>query len=127
MVCCSIGCGPRLVDVSGRVTYNGEPLHKEGGQIIFVGPQGRQVPAPIAENGAYQANGVVAGHNKVVVYYPNTAVPIGKPLPGRLRPGSVLSPLLTPAKYANADTSGLTVEADTGTVFNVEMKGPDIR
>jgi hypothetical protein len=34
------GCSPSNVDVTGRVTYNGSPLNRPGGKIVFVGPDG---------------------------------------------------------------------------------------
>jgi hypothetical protein len=124
------GCGglPQY-DVTGKVTYNGKALDKPKGMIVFVGPNGAQVPAQIGEDGTYTATKVSAGLNRVVAYYPNPdfkppARPKGAP-DANYRP-VVLPIYLTPEKYATVDTSPLSVQVEAGTVFNVEMTGPDI-
>src|SRR6516165_4414451 len=61
----------RQYDVTGQVKYNGATLAKPNGQIVFLGPDGRQVVASINEDGTYKAEKVTAGLNKVAVYYPN--------------------------------------------------------
>src|SRR5215471_3944532 len=126
-VCLPAGCGPRarLVTVTGKVTYNGNPLNEEGCNIVFLGPDGKQVSAPVAPSGEYTASGVVAGPNKVAVYYRNpeaakTRDPAEKPVLNE----SLLRNL--PPDYADVNKSQLTVEADTGKVFDVDMKGPDL-
>ena len=65
------GCAPGKGDVTGKVTYNGVPLNKPDGNIVFVSPDGVQVVAPIAADGTYRATGVIRAQNKVAVYYPN--------------------------------------------------------
>jgi hypothetical protein len=121
------GCGDRVVEVSGRVTYNGAPLNKPGGQIVFVGPKGTQVVTAIGSDGTYRAAGVPAGPNRVVVYYPNPEAQRGKRFPSRTTvPPSPPPPFLTPLRYASADTSGLAVQADTGTTFHADLTGPEI-
>jgi hypothetical protein len=122
------GCGSSQHDVSGKVLFNGSPLNKPNGQIVFVGPTGAQVAADIAPDGAYRATGVSAGKNHVAVYYPNPrakAKPATRPKPGEptLPPESAF---LTPGKYASAETSGFSVDVASGTVFNPEMHGPKI-
>jgi hypothetical protein len=125
------GCGgtPQF-DVTGQVKYNGKALAKPNGQIVFVGPEGTQVPAEIAQDGTYTATKVAAGKNRVVVFYPNPAFkkvarPKGKPEPSKAPPATQ-STFLTPEMYASADTSGLQVDVAHGTVFNVDLKGPAI-
>jgi len=124
------GCGGKpQFDVTGKVQYNGAPLAKPKGQIVFVGPDGAQVAAPIGLDGTYKATNVPAGLNRVAISYPNPAFtkpsrPKGLPGPND-RP--VTSPLfLTPEKYAAVETSELSVEVKKGTVFNPEMTGPEI-
>jgi hypothetical protein len=125
------GCamGKRQYDVTGQVKYNGSPLAKPDGKIVFVGPDGRQVEASIGQDGMYTATKVTAGMNKVAVYYPNpgfkrAARPKGPP-DSKYKPET--TPInLTPEKYASADTSDLSTEVAQGTVFNVEMTGPPI-
>lgn len=121
------GCAGRpQFDVTGQVTYNGKALAKPNGQIVFVGPDGTQVPATIAEDGTYTAK-VAAGLNRVAVYYPNPAFkkavrPKGKPDPSK-RPDTTQPLFLTPEKYASVETSQLKVDVAQGTVFNAELKG----
>ena len=121
------GCGPGTYDVTGRVSYNGAPLDKPDGQIVFIGPAGSQVSAPIAPDGSYRAAGVAAGPNQVAVYYPNPKArrdKMTKPKAGE-QAGAI--PLfLTPPKYASADTSGFSVAIGKGTVFDANLTGPKI-
>ncbi len=96
--------------------------------IVFLGPKEEQVPAPIGEDGAYQATGVAAGPNRVVVYYPSSGIKrkmvLKKGQTGSTEPMPAL--YVTPEKYANTETSGLTVDASPGKEFNVNMEGPPI-
>lgn len=124
-LCSLVGCGPRLVEVNGKVTYNGEPPNGEGCRIIFVGPQLQEVQATIAADGHYHATGVVVGPNKVAIYYNSNPEGKGRE-PGKKLP-VIVSPLMKlPFKYADVTTSELAVNVDTGTVFDVDMKGPPL-
>src|ERR1700722_14411353 len=67
------GCGTRHCAVTGTVKYNGAPLAKPEGQIIFVGSDGSQVAAPIGLDGTYTASKVTPGLKRVAVYYRNPA------------------------------------------------------
>jgi hypothetical protein len=126
---CAGGCGVPRVDVTGKVTYNGAALAKPDGHIVFIGPDGSQVEAPIGADGTYTAPKVTGGANRVGVYYKNPAFkpparPHGAPT-AKDRP--TLSPqYLTPDKYSSPETSDLKVDVQSGTVFNVEMTGPPI-
>jgi hypothetical protein len=125
--CLSAGCGPkaRIVTVTGKVTYNGNPPGEEGCNIVFLGPDGKQVSAPIAPSGEYTASGVVAGTNKVAIYYRNPEA--AKTRDPGAAPVLNESPLRNlPANYADVNKSELSVDADTGTVFDVNMKGTDL-
>jgi hypothetical protein len=127
---CVGGCSNPRFDVTGQVKYNGKVLAKPNGQIVFVGPDGTQAGASIAEDGTYTATGVAAGPNRVAVYYPNPdfkkiARPKGKPDASQRPPTQ--AQYLTPEKYVSVDTSELKVDVAQGTVFNVELKGPAIR
>jgi hypothetical protein len=130
------GCwGPSQFDVTGQVKYNGSPVRKPGGQIVFVRPDGSQVAASIEEDGAYRASNVTAGLNQIAVYYPSPGAQGGKRFPpsqkkGEAQPAAASSapqPFLTPKKYASVDTSDLTVQVEEGTVFNANLTGPPIR
>ena len=127
------GCsGPRHFDVTGQVKYNGSPLNKPGGEIVFVGPNGTQVPASISEDGTYRATKVESGLNRIAVYYRNPQAQGGKRAPSRPKkgqppPAPPASPFLTPSRYASVSTSELSVQVAEGTVFNTDLTGPPIR
>jgi hypothetical protein len=127
------GCGPKLFDVQGRVTYNGAPLSKPNGRIVFVDANGAQAVAEIAQDGTYLATKVPSGLNKVAVYYPNPAAQGQKRTRHKLGPGETPAPqgeapppFLTPSQYASADTSNLSTQVGKGTVFNADLVGPEI-
>jgi hypothetical protein len=125
-VFCAAGCGPKVADVRGTVTYNGKPLNEKGCNIVFLGATGQSVVAPVAENGEYKAIGVLAGANKVAVYYHNPEAAIPRERGVKAPPSN--SPLRNlPRKYADVKTSELAVDVDTGTVFNVDMNGPALK
>jgi len=114
--------------VSGRVTYNGAPLDKPEGKVVFVAPDGRQTPAPIGADGTYRAPSVPVGLNRVAVYYLDPAAVQSRKR--RLAPGEPppppRSPFLTPLRYAAVDTSQIEVQVDNDTVFNIELTGPTL-
>jgi len=124
------GCGKKKYDVTGQVKYNGAPLAKPNGKIVFIGPDGSQVDANIGQDGTYTAPKVTAGLNKVLVYYPNPAAgkstrPRGEPDPAKFKPNN--APMyLTPEKYADVDATDLSTEVKQGTVFNADLTGPPI-
>jgi hypothetical protein len=123
------GCGEKVGEVHGKVTYNGQPLNSPGGMIIFIGPNQEQVPVSIGEDGSYQAPGVAVGPNKVAVYYPNPNLKKNKLMlkKGQAKSTEPLPPLyLTPESYANPESSGLTVDISPGKEFNVNLQGPPI-
>ncbi len=129
------GCsGPKRVDVTGQVTYNKSPLAKPGGTIVFVGPDGSQTVASISPDGTYRASQVPVGLNQVAVSYPNPNAKFGKQVASRSRKSAPPpppttpppEPFLTPARYASVTTSELSVQVETGTVFNPDLTGPPI-
>jgi hypothetical protein len=128
VLCCLTGCGSDKAVLSGKVSYNGATLNKPGGIIILVGTNGEQLKADIDPNGEYTMSGVPFGHYRVVVYYPSQVIPTGKSLPKKRETleASAPSPFLTPIKYSAAETSGLEVEVQPGTIYNVAMEGPPI-
>jgi hypothetical protein len=134
LVLCLGGCGTHQFDMTGQVKYNGAVLAKPDGQIVFIGPDGSQVGAPIGLDGTYTAVKVTAGLNRVAVYYPNPAFvkkakrarPVqGAPPPPTNQPLPAM--FLTPESYASPDTSQLSIQVDQDTAFNVDLTGPPIR
>jgi hypothetical protein len=126
------GCGGKLqFDVTGQVKYNGAALAKPDGLIVFVGPDGSQVAAPIGPDGTYTATKVTAGLNRVAVYYSNPAFKSAKPsrpkgAPTEMNRPTIPSTFLTPESYASPDTSKLSIQVEKGTVFNVDVTVPAI-
>jgi hypothetical protein len=129
------GCGEQLTEVKGKVAYNGSPLAKPGGQIVFVAANGKQAVGSISEDGTYLVSKVLVGPNRVAVSYPNAQAKswAGKRFPEKGKPPSppppvtAPSPFLTPLKYASVDSSELKLDVAPGATFNVEMTGPAIK
>lgn len=128
---CSGGCSEQTpYDVTGTVTYNGEPLDKPDGQISFIGPSGVLVTATIAADGTYRAVKVSGGVNRVSVNYSNPQAKSKKSAGKRKLgdPEPKFEPtFITPEKYASVETSELTVTVTKETVFDVKMTGPSIK
>jgi len=123
------GCGTRRYDVKGQVKYNGEPLRLPLGTVVFVGPDGSQVSATIdEETGSYWARQVLAGSNKVAVYYNNPKA--GKVLRKEAKQSPNAKPpppFLTPEKYASTETSQLAKDVNEDTEFIIELTGPPLK
>ena len=132
VVALAAGCGKSPVEVSGVVTYNGTPLEKPEGRIVFVGPEGSQIVAEIAADGRYRAVGVPQGPNRVAVYYtnPNAKIRRTPSMKDKSKPTGTLPPsppFITPYHYASPDTSLFAVEVGRRTTFDAAMTGPPIR
>lgn len=114
----AVGCGssgPEMARVTGKVTYNGQPvplgtiafqaLDPEGGRnaIGMIQPDGTytlhtEQPGDGALLGDYQI-GIVARDEPILDYIP------AKPVPPKR---------LTPEKYENPQTSGLRAQVESG-------------
>ena len=123
------GCGQRQYPVSGKVTYNGSVFNQAEGTIVFVGPKGEQSEATIDADGTYRIAAVPEGLNRVAVYYINPKLQSERP--GKPKGGAKPKPnpvaYLTPSAFSSHETSGLSVEVDKETVFDVNMTGPLIQ
>ena len=115
---CSSDHGVQLAPVSGTVEYQGQPL--EGAEIVFYPEQGRP------------AYGRVRGGQiqEVSTFDPNDGVTVGKcRVIVRALQGSTdmytPSKSLIPARYANADASGLTAEIAPGEKNVLSLKLSD--
>jgi hypothetical protein len=116
-----IGCrgesGPEMVNVSGRVSYQGKPLSR--GTITFL-PEGDGQPASgtIGSDGSYRlqtiepGDGARTGRYKVIVSTSDLNVETldTAMLPSEMPKGKTL----TPAKFEKPETSGLTAEIKSG-------------
>jgi hypothetical protein len=122
------GCESPKYDISGKVTYNGAPLDKPEGHIVFFGPKGEQVDSAIAPDGSYKALQVASGLNKVAIYYTNPKLHGVKSEP-KMKPGETRKPVLpyiTPENYANPTTSGLTLNVEKPDSKDFDFTGPKI-
>lgn len=119
------GCGGsefQLAPVKGKVTYKGKPL--EFGTVIFLPEKGPAATGQIQSDGSFvletgtqtggARKGAVVGKHKVEIRCLETQRPGFKPPEGQEMPAGKS---LIPAKYNQADSSGLTAE--------VTAKGPN--
>jgi hypothetical protein len=103
--------------VSGKVTLGGKPV---GGSVHFIGSDNKELSSPISgADGSYMIQGLPAGKAKIMIKGMAAAggagAPGGAPVaeppkdPNMKVPSMGVDP---PAKYASADTSGLTFDVD---------------
>lgn len=98
------GGGEPTTDISGKVTYNGQPV--TSGLINFMPEKGRPLGGGLQSDGTY-AFEAPPGNYQVRVDAP-------APLPEGYKEGDPMPnlPRLVPEKYANYGTSGLTATVD---------------
>jgi hypothetical protein len=113
----ALGCGSELPStVSGKVTLDGAPLTK--GTVTFA-PQGegRIAYGEIDSSGNYTVR-TLNDQGMQVGEYNVTIIATGEAPASDIPP-----PLLTPAKYANAQTSGFTASVKPGpNTFNFALE-----
>ena len=120
------GCGPSNATVAGKVTYQGKPVG--WGSVTLRAHDGSYHQIGLNPDGTYRLDRVPVGPAKVGVSSPDptpssrfkggggderAATPPPPPPPG------VWFPL--PAKFADAATSGVTVEVGAGSA-DIELK-----
>lgn len=126
LLAATAGCGSRLPlgEVTGRVTFNGEPVTK--GTVIFQASYGPQAVGGLDEQGNYRLNmptvgeGAIVGENVVSIMPPTDIAIIGMPeypgAPPKVRFDNI------PEKFRRPQTSGLTREVKPGSnVFDFEL------
>lgn len=111
--------------VAGRVTLQGEPV--AGGTIAFSSDEtGTHMTATISADGTYRATSADGAGLRVGLYrvflYPPLAAPTGPwRLPGPDVPPPKFDPRW-PARYHDAETSGLTLQVAAGeNQFDVDL------
>lgn len=111
ILCCTLGCGGSTSSVSGRVTLDGRPLTK--GTITF-SPTGNAPAAigQISSSGTYRlfvgtSSSVPPGQYQVTIVATELVEPTATD------PSPLPTPL-TPEKYNNPATSGLSAEVKAG-------------
>lgn len=130
-----LGCGPTNQNtsvISGKITYNGNPV--TAGTITFQPEQGPSFTRPISADGTYTNTDMPTGEFKVTIETesanPDRKTPTygqgnqtSSPAPGGAPPGGTVTQgpaagggkyVKIPAKYADAKTSGLTVNVAAG-------------
>ncbi len=124
--CGSSGGMPPMGEISGKVTYKGEPL--SGGTITFhaVGTPGKVGVSLIKPDGTYRVFEGPIGETKVTI--DPKLVPLGPPgasgPPGAGRPkASPAKPTSVPAKYLKVETTTLTftVKHRNDNVYDIEL------
>lgn len=119
LACC--GCGDGRAMVTGRITFNGEPVSRGSIALIPVDGKGQAAGSPV-ENGSYSVTNVLPGEKIVQI----SAVYVsGKTtLDGGLELDLVSD--LLPASWGAESTERLVVTAPR-TTHDYEIKGPDPR
>ncbi|HEY7425889.1 MAG TPA: hypothetical protein VH682_16785 [Gemmataceae bacterium] len=116
----AVGCGKPTGEVSGVVTYNGEPL--PSGTVLFVGAgppnEGKADPvSQIQSDGRYHIPRVVCDDVRIIVQTP----PVMKG--PKARPSIEI-----PKHYADPEKSGLTYTVTPGPqTFDLKLSGPTAR
>lgn len=121
-----IGCGgpdgPEMVDISGTVTYQGQPI--KDGAIRFIpkeGTEARVTPAMIVD-GKYSASGktgLAVGSYTVEFHSYETATSQASSDPaqeGAVIPEMIQKKELLPEKYSADSQETITIEPGSGTV-----------
>ena len=128
---CFVGCSdkPSVVPVTGKVTYNGQPLPY--GSVGFQPAKGQPSGGAIQPDGSFRLStfsefdGAAPGPYKVKVscYSSQSPSALAKPKAGEF----VLGQSLIPAKYTFLDQSGLTadVPAEGTDSILLELTGPE--
>lgn len=113
LVVAGCGCGGRKGEVSGTVSYRGQPLPV--GTVTFFGKDNQNVGSSAISEGKYKVSQVPPGSVKITVATPP---PPGRtagnaPPPPKDMPAPIAS-IAIPPKYSSPDQSGLTYEVKSG-------------
>jgi hypothetical protein len=101
--------------ISGKVTLGGEAV--KAGRVIFAHVEGPAAAADITSDGTYTTKAAV-GKTKASIDYRAPAEEVKGGRPGLMMPGKSL----VPEKYADAKTSGLSLEVKPGdNKFDIPM------
>jgi hypothetical protein len=122
-----LGCEPKTGEISGRVTYRGQPLPY--GTLMFYCSDQQILSRLIGPDGCYEASGIPTGLVRIAIRtYP--PIPPGYQIPQRLPPSRTAPNLgraptnealgnkglhvKIPGKYSNPEESGLMLEVSEG-------------
>jgi len=128
-----VGCGRGGGTVSGKVTFNGQPV--PSGTVTFVSADGHAFPTIIQEDGSYVVEHVATGPATITVVTPPPPAPPPRSTPkGSPGAGSDTSAeaagmkpqikvVSVPAKYADPKTSGLSYTVTSGSqTYDIPLK-----
>ena len=121
---CLVGCDSSgLTTVTGKVTYNGEPVPT--GTISFVSADKPTAYGEIGPDGSYSLMTNKPGDGAMPGSYQVTVIALedmGDRMPEDRNP---LPPPVVPNKYSSAGTSGLTAEVEAGkeNVIDFDLTG----
>ncbi len=104
------GCGPRFGNVSGTVTYKGQPL--AGGTITFYDAANHATSGEIKPDGTYTVSRVALGRARITVAVPMNIQFVGLDKGVKKDAGAAKPPTL-PGKYADPDKSGLVCDVSS--------------
>jgi hypothetical protein len=118
-----LGCDAPRGDVSGRVTFKGQPVVY--GSVTFMGKDNLLVLGQIQPDGRYTVAGVLAGDNQVAVNSPDPDPP-DRPL----KPGQDSRPPIDrqqwfaiPDHYGDPRKSGLSCKVQKGlNTFDIPLE-----
>lgn len=132
------GCGGRVTDVSGSVSYQGKPI--VFGSVVIVGADGMPRSGTIQPDGSFTVSGVAIGPAKVAVSSPRPPGLAKPPAPKRggrdegmdeRRPadaGMPVDPAIAkgwfplPDDFGNPETSGIAIDIAPGKSLVLELK-----
>jgi hypothetical protein len=111
-LCLSLGCGKRLAEVHGRVTFQGQPV-SGGASLLFVNAEaGTYIVAKLDEDGRYRVE-MAEGHG----------LPPGRYAVGVRPPDLAPNFPSIPKKYRDPKTSGLELDLTSkGAIFDIDMQ-----
>ncbi len=106
------GCGPRYGNITGKVTYKGNPI--VGGTITFYDSVNQARSSDIKSDGTYTVNRVASGHARVTVAAPMDISLLG---PGGKKTAigsGEAKPMQLPVNLGDPEKSGLTYDVIAG-------------
>lgn len=128
LVIVAAGCGPRLAEVSGKVTRKGGPMEFKGALVTFISADHRtSIAAKVRDDGTYRVSmaagyGLPPGRYLVAVTFPDGFVPPGV-TGGPTAATDKLMAKWIPPRYLSAAKSGLTIDLKPeGATFDIDLK-----
>jgi hypothetical protein len=106
--------GPGMAQVSGKVTYNGNPVTKGTVSFQSTTPDGRNATGMIDPDGSYRLQTENPGDGALVGDYIVVISARDNPILDYIPKTPVAPKLLVPAKFENPATSGLKATVKSG-------------